>query len=366
MKFLKKIEYYNRIAVYSILKVILRTRQINIPLNKHNVKRILISRYDAIGDLIVTIPALRLIKKNYPDAQIDMIVSNRNLQIAKNEPSITNIFIYDGTFQSLRKLSDLKKNKYDLVISMVFNNKSKAGIVGKTVAAKDTMIFTDLEVRRKNLYSAFFNAQVDLDDIRDKITMLEILCKMTSRILGLKFEKSEIDKKLHFSQESEIKAIDFLKINGIDKYFVFNISSGNEYRTLSINKNIELIKNLLKFNQKILIIADKKDANIALEIKNKINHQNCDVYPTGSIDDVIAIISRTSFVFTPDTSIVHIASAFDIPNFILYSSKASYITEWLPYNCPFDVIISNPGEPIENIETAYIIKKMNEFLSSVC
>ncbi len=365
MKFLKYLESKNRVLLYSLLKLLLRTKQTDIPVKTDKIKKILITRYDAIGDLIITIPAIRIIKKNFPDVQIDIIASNRNAMIAENEPSITNVYIYDGTLTSLRKLKKLKKQHYDIILSFVFNNKTKAGLISRISANRSTILCTDMEIKRKDLYSAFFNSQINLDDIRDKMTMLEILCRMSSRIFGFEFSAHDINKKLMIDDYNQQKVKVFSDSIDNQNYLVYNISSGNPYRTLSTEKNTEIIKSILNFGYKIVVISDKQDSSKAVDIINNINSPVCCRYRTESINDVIALIKSSSIVFTPDTSVVHIASAFDIPAFIVYSSLASFITEWLPYDSKYEVMMSEKKQPVEHIPTTEIISRLSDFIKSV-
>ncbi len=364
MKFLKRIEHYNRIIAYKILKIILNTPQIEIPIRNTNINNILILRYDAIGDMIVTIPMIRLIKTNFPNAKIDIIASKKNYDIAKSEPSINNCYIYDSSLKSFLKLRKLKKNKYDTIISTVFNKKTKAGIIAKNITNKNTLIFAELEEHRKNLYSAFFNAQVNITKERYKKNMLEILCIMASRIFGFNFDENDIDKRIIFNENSKNKALKFLEDYNIKEFFIYNISAAQDFRVLSINKNIEILRFLLRYNKKILILSSKEDVEKLKTIINNLKNSNIIQYPTDSIEDVMAIASKAKFVFTPDTSIVHIASSYDIPSFILFSSRTSLMSDWLPYKTPFESVISENKDSIENIDINIIFYKLDNFLKN--
>ena len=80
------------------------------------------------------------------------------------------------------------------------------------------------------------------------------------------------------------------------------------------------------------------------------------------LTQVAAIIDQSSLVFTPDTSIVHIASATNTPVFLIYSLLSSHFTEWLPYKSKFASVRTKTKEPIENIETDEILNVFLEFV----
>ena len=59
------------------------------------IKRILVSRTDKIGDLILSIPNFFMLKKMYPNAELVVIVRKYNVDIVKNLPYIDRIVIID-------------------------------------------------------------------------------------------------------------------------------------------------------------------------------------------------------------------------------------------------------------------------------
>ena len=66
------------------------------------IKRILVSRTDKIGALILSIPSFFMIKKMYPNAELVAIVRKYNMDIVKNLPYIENFFL--SSFATKSKL----------------------------------------------------------------------------------------------------------------------------------------------------------------------------------------------------------------------------------------------------------------------
>ncbi len=89
-----------------------------------NVKKILINRDGAFGDAIVALPALDIIRQNYPDAQIDLLsVNNSGISfkdIGINDELINNLYNINKS-QREETLKTLKNNKYDLFIQFPQN-----------------------------------------------------------------------------------------------------------------------------------------------------------------------------------------------------------------------------------------------------
>ena len=56
--------------------------------------KILVIRHDNIGDLIITTPVFRALRKRFPDAQIDALVNSYNFPILHNNPDLSQVHIY--------------------------------------------------------------------------------------------------------------------------------------------------------------------------------------------------------------------------------------------------------------------------------
>ena len=53
--------------------------------------KVLMLRYDRIGDMIITTPVFREFKSSFPDAEINVLASRSNSIILKNNPHVDNI-----------------------------------------------------------------------------------------------------------------------------------------------------------------------------------------------------------------------------------------------------------------------------------
>lgn len=348
---------------YSIFRIIFRNKDVDIPLNKGEIKNILILRYDAIGDMIVTLAVIRMLKQILPDSNIDVLASHRNISIIKSEPTIRNKFVQPvGFFKSLVHASGLRENDYDLVLSLVLNDTTKAGLISNLAGKHKTVKATVEHDKRRDIYSALFNMQIPLHEFRNKITMLELQCKFVARIFGLESYDELIVNKMSISEEDMSFAE--TKTAGITPFIVYNISSGNDYRTFSTEKNIEILSQILAglSDYNVVIISAPNEQEKAVAIKDGLNSARIIVFDAMSLTQVSAIINQSSYVFTPDTSIVHIASALQIPVFLIYSLLSSHVTEWLPYKSRFAFVRTKEKGPIENIGTDEIV---NGFLELV-
>ena len=78
------------------------------------ISNILVIRPGGIGDAVLLIPSLKVLKKQFPDAEIDILAEKRNAGIFRGNKLVNSLYLYDefkpnGLFAVL-------KNNYDVVI----------------------------------------------------------------------------------------------------------------------------------------------------------------------------------------------------------------------------------------------------------
>ena len=81
------------------------------------IKRILVSRTDKIGDLILSIPSFFMLKKMYPNAELVAIVRKYNMDIVKNLPYIDRFVVLDD-YTKAELLEKIAYFKADVFIAL--------------------------------------------------------------------------------------------------------------------------------------------------------------------------------------------------------------------------------------------------------
>ncbi len=92
-----------------------------------NPKKILLIQLRQLGDIILTTPCLRELKKAWPDASIDFLCHPMGKLILKGNPYLNQLITYDlkaSWIEQLRFLESLRKARYDLVLDFMYNPRS--------------------------------------------------------------------------------------------------------------------------------------------------------------------------------------------------------------------------------------------------
>ncbi len=83
-----------------------------------NARNILFFRYDRIGDMVITTPVFRELKREYPEINISVLASNANQTVLHNNPYVDKVYINykNNLFKDLPTLLKLRNKKYDVCV----------------------------------------------------------------------------------------------------------------------------------------------------------------------------------------------------------------------------------------------------------
>ena len=63
--------------------------------DKTQIKRILLITLTNVGDIILTTPVIRTLKKEFPASRLDVIVGPKGREIFEFDPAVFKLIIYD-------------------------------------------------------------------------------------------------------------------------------------------------------------------------------------------------------------------------------------------------------------------------------
>ncbi|HRP01743.1 MAG TPA: hypothetical protein PLE30_03750 [Candidatus Kapabacteria bacterium] len=364
-KVLKQIEIYNKWLILFILKVFLRNKPQVFPVSPQQVKKLLLLRYDVLGDMVITLPMIHYLQQYLPDTQIDILCTNRNNTLAEHTPGLKNIYLYSRKKLFFKELRPLRKEKYDMIISLVFNRTTIAGLIANYINRKAIKVHLK-DSDNVALYSILFNVLLPFENIRFKITLLELQVRMAAMLFGVDFKYEDIKKdNLILSNDLLTNALNLFSETSQIK-IIYNISAGAEHRQFSTIKNITILKHLTESLSKcnFYVSCSPNDIEKAKSIVLGVDKPNCRLaIHSSNVMQSFAIIQLADFVITPDTAFVQIASMFNIPTIIFYSTLTVLPDEWLPYRNKYTFMVTKEKTSIEELDNNEIIRSIIDFIN---
>lgn len=313
---------------YWVLNKILRSVEfILFPTRKVNfAKKILIFRTGSLGDSVCALPAIYSIRKNFPDAHIDILTNAGDENLVSfgaliDKTVINEIINYFGMSKKhLFKL--IRKRKYDLFIHLP---QYDAGLVKQI---RDLFIAKSLGVKYafgwqigSTQFLAKYQAKfIKFENERDRL--LSILEKNGLKNYGLFYP-------LGFTPEIKTKIAEIIKLKGlVDKTINIGMVVGAKrpQNRWPIEYFKEVADYLLKQNKNILLFGGPEDFELAEQIKGENVFNFCaKLTPLETAE----MMKYCKLVITNDTGPMHLAYAVGTPIIAIFSSR-DYPNKWFP------------------------------------
>jgi len=296
---------------------------------EHEIKKILVSRIDHLGDVLIATSIMNPLSQMFPSAKIDFLVGEWSRNLLKNNPYLNDILVYNcfrlnrkdnfimalykDFFSFLKNVYKLRKEKYDLAIDLrtypfnsiplLFSGGCKF-IVGFRTGGFGFLLDTIVPYRL---------GIHEIEHIKDVLRELSIdLAKRDFHIKPLFFT----------SEKSEETACEILRDLGIqknEKFIVIHTESGNPTKNWTKErwmKFIDRLQNVIKF--KILIFSNTKftDKYVILPLQLEL--------------EVFASILRRAYFFIGHDSFpAHLSATLGLATFVIWSGINDY-KQWMP------------------------------------
>lgn len=281
--------------------------------------KILILALSGIGDALMFTPALSLLKKELPNAEIDSLVMIQGARdLYERNQNISNVIYFDfqkeGIFSSLKFISSLR-NKYDISINVYPSNRKEYNVINFLIGAVKRIGVKYLRKDRQN-FGFLNNIRVDENDaVHNVQTNIKLVEKILNKILD-----KEPALEFPVSAQDESFAKDYLRQLNISKNdYVIGFHPGCATLKNHIKRRWEPEKfaglaKLLIENQKakILIFGGPEEKELKEEISRQINLPDANTVKTNSLTETAAVMKRCNVFVTNDSSLMHIAASLSL------------------------------------------------------
>ncbi|MDP4116074.1 MAG: glycosyltransferase family 9 protein [Bacteroidota bacterium] len=268
-------------------------------MNLDNINNILIVRFSSLGDVLLTTPVVRSLKAKYPNSKISFLVKKEFSDVYKYNPRISNLFIFDKSAGNINSLLDeLKKQKFDLVIDLQNNFRSR-----KIVRRLNTKVIT----YHKNPLAKFLL-------VKFKINLLK-----NAPPIPLRYANA-IAADLLDDQGLEI----FTGKDGgeFENNIMIGLAPGSKHFTKRWPKEyfIELGKMIEEAGYSVALFGGISEQQLCKEISANLAHavdfsNNNDLFLT--IDN----LNKLSLLICNDSGLMHAACAVNVPVFTIFGSS---------------------------------------------
>jgi heptosyltransferase III len=281
------------------------------------VNRILVIRLRMIGDVLLTTPAVRTLKRAFPRAHLTYITQAHVKDVLLNNPDIDELLLYDAGI--LRQVAE--QPEYDVVINFDGGGKSEAICLAS--GAKYRVGSKGVKVGHLDPY----NVYSDLVEPRDVIDNFLGL----TRALGL--EDATRETRLFLTSDEEDFAGSFWEDCGFTQgRRVVGLHPGGDHpKKLWAAKNYALLadKLIADSGYSILIFQGPGEEKIARSVCQAMQEQAL-LVPLLPIRKNAALVKKCHLFISSDGGPIHIAAAVGVNVLGVYRKEVSS-DFWFPY-----------------------------------
>ena len=276
-------------------------------------QKILCIRFSSIGDIILTTPIVRVLKAQFPHAEIHVATKASFAHLWEGNPYVHQVHGFDGNIwkfaQELRHegfdaVYDLHKNLRSHVLCLLLGKIPKQ--INKYTSARNTFI-------------------------KKKINKLPgHLVDRNLASLGLSPDGKGLD--YYIPAASQVNLTDY----GIKKPFVlFAIGAAHQTKVLSYPKMIELIDSI---PQQVVLVGDDWDEKIGYRLAMLFPEKVLNLCSQTSISQSASLAQQADMVIAHDSSMMHISAALKHPNLFTLWGSTHVGLGFTPYKTSFTVI----------------------------
>mgnify|MGYP001456057473 CR=1 FL=1 len=294
-----------------ILKLVSSKKPVNFDL-KH-AKNVLFLRYDRIGDMVITTPVFRELKLAHPHIKITVLASKVNEEVLTNNPYIDQIITNHKNrfFSDLPSLVKLRQQKFDVCIEFDHSVVPHAIIRLKIINPKKV-----ISIKKDGRYGVNGNELSIYDIYTEKLKKRHFRDIWLEVLKPFDIKPKSNDYDLFITSRLRNEAQNFIKKYSSKFLVGINLKGAIKGKKIRFSELYQICQGLYKQdnNIQIVILTEPSDfKNVGQKVMEmKLDYVGMS-YKTNTILAVAAIISQLDLIITPDTSIVHIASAFNKP-----------------------------------------------------
>ncbi|MBU1297806.1 MAG: glycosyltransferase family 9 protein [Bacteroidetes bacterium] len=300
-----------------------------------------------IGDALMFSPAISVLRKNLPDAEIDLLCMIKGVkEIYELNPKVNKVihfnFLKEGFLKSLFFALKLRR-KYDVTFNVYPANRKEYNIIAFLIGAKKRFAVRYLRSDNSNL--GFLNNQAIIEN--DSLHNVQENLALVKKFLNLPTIKEErMEIFLNPSHDQFAENFLLTTLNSKLKTKNHKQKTTNHQLLIGFHAGCATLKNHIKrrwepekfarlglllkekFNAEILLFGGPDEYELNSHINSLMNHSAIEV-KTNTLIETASVMKRCDLFITNDSALMHIASALGLKVVALFGpTNTNYVHPW--------------------------------------
>lgn len=364
MSRLKPLEHKIKAMVYGVCRLFLkRGRRGQGQLDPALIKKVLFLRPEKIGDMVISLPVFDTLKNAYPNISVSVLASPRSLALVKDDPRFESVFLYrKNLWPDIKELLAIRREKFDCIFDMI-DDDSVTTLFYSQLAGSDAI---RIGIGKSDHACYYDYNHVHADGIGQHI--IDNTMKLLEPF-GLDQASVSGTGRPYVSDDARELIDQFLQTDRPVSVLVIglNLSAGKPNRVWPADCWVELCRQLIKSRDdlQVVIITAPNERQRGIDLQSQFRDRAMLVPEQLGLMEVSALISKLNLLVSPDTSLIHIARAFEVPVVGLYSRATKNFKRWQPYRQTDGAVVGDHEDNIHDISVASVLERLQVVLKRI-
>jgi heptosyltransferase-2 len=311
-----------------------------------SVHNILVIRLSSLGDVLLATPLVRVLRRHYPDACIDVAVAGTYVELWANNPYVNNIIAIDKSRAvtslpaSLRALGK-HKGSYDLAIDL---QRSLRSLLLRGAVAKQSLLYEKHRAEKLALVRKKQNPPV----------ITQVVDRYFNAVEAIEVLNDDDGLELWFLEEKASGQYLSAKRTALaaktSRRFVIAPGARHATKRWLPERFAELCDQLKRnYEAEVVLVGGMEDRDLCHAIQSQCTESIIDASGSTSFIETARIIDTADVVVSNDSGVMHIAAARRVPVVAIFGSTVPAFG-FAPYGTPNIVVEKDvPCRPCTHI-----------------
>lgn len=295
-------------------------------------KNILVSALFNLGDVVLTTSAVALLKEQYPQAKITIMVRPMAADIVRNHPAIDEVIVYaykskqTSFAETWRFAQGLRARKFDIMISI--DSKVRSGMLAFLAGIPERIGYYDQERKvsffTKQLFTKLISVTHDANLTHQSKTYQAVVRGITGQTAVYKPQIAPSTDEYRQKAEALLQALP-----AGEKNIALCVKGTFALKNWPQEYFAELVDRLAaKYEARFYIIGAPEDKEYAAQVIAKAVTPIANLCGQTNLLELVALLEKTDLFISVDTGAMHIGATTNIPLVAIFGCTAA--RRWSP------------------------------------
>jgi len=287
----------------------------------NEIKRVVVRGTNWVGDSVMTLPALRALRRVLPETKITLVVRPSAKGIFADVDFVDEVLVYDrpNALSVFSQIKEWRRRQFDLAV--LFQNAFEAALIpflagvplrlGYATEARRALLTHPLPLPewRSSRHEVFYYLYL--------VTALEQMLFGTSAIC-----EGDPDASLTISDARKTEAENLLRAYGVREgepvVALVPGSINSRAKRWSAESYAALADRLIESKRQVVLIGSANEVDVSTEVTTRMQQRPIVLTGKTSLDQITSLLSLVDLIVTNDTGPAHIAAALGRPTLVIF------------------------------------------------